>query len=65
MTRPKGNDHKSVAKYAASYPACHPERNEMESKDLRTFDTAKQTFGAKILRLALLAQDDKLVSFSF
>ena len=32
MTRPKGNDHKSVAKYAASYPACHPERNEMESK---------------------------------
>ena len=40
MTRPKGNDHKSVAKYAASHPSCHPERNEMESKNLRTFDTA-------------------------
>ena len=30
-----------------------------ESRDLRTFVTAEQTFGAKILRRVSLAQDDK------
>ena len=31
-----------------------------KSKNLRTSDTFSQIFGAKILRLALLAQDDRL-----
>ena len=39
---------------------CHPERSAAESKDLRTITTAWQTFGAQILRLALLAQDDSI-----
>ena len=30
----------------------------MELKDLRTFDAAKQPYGAQILRLVSLAQDD-------
>ena len=35
-----------------NYQICHPERNAMEPRDLRSID------GAKILRLAMLAQDD-------
>ena len=33
-------------------PDCHPERNEVKSKDLRMID------GARILRLPLVAQND-------
>ena len=33
----------------------------MESRDLRISVSAEQKFGAKILRLALLAQDDKML----
>ena len=40
---------------------CHPERNEMKSRDLRTTDTVKRKTGAKIPRLALLPRDDILV----
>jgi len=36
-----------------------PTRNA-KSKNLRTFDAFLQVFGAKILRLASLAQDDRL-----
>jgi hypothetical protein len=39
---------------------CHSERSETESKNLRTIVDIRQPFGAKILRLAVLAQDDNL-----
>ena len=39
---------------------CRPERNAVESKDLRIIVTFQQYFCAKVLRLALLAQDDSL-----
>ena len=40
---------------------CHPERNEVESRDLRTCSYICASIGAKILRLAALAQDDNTV----
>ena len=41
---------------------CHSERSDAgaKSKNLRIIDPAKQFFNAKILRLAMLAQDDNL-----
>ena len=49
-------------KATALRKACHSERSDegAKPKNLRIFDTATQFFGAKILRLAMLAQDDKL-----
>ena len=46
--------------FQATTQTCHPERNEMKSRDLRIIVSAEQFFGAKILRLAALAQDDSI-----
>ena len=40
------NDMHTVYKCRWQYRFCHPERNEVESKDLRTFDIAKQIYRA-------------------
>ena len=41
------------------YPICHSERSAAKSKNLHTYSYICGEMGAKILRLALLAQDDK------
>ena len=38
---------------------CHSERSETEPKNLRIIHLAQRTFGAKILRLPPVAQDDR------
>lgn len=38
---------------------CHPERNEVESRDLRRIDTAVQQPGARIPRLVIHARGDR------
>ena len=43
---------------------CHPERNEVESKDLRSIVSLKGVGNVQILRLALLAQDDRIAEKS-
>ncbi len=47
--------------------ARHSERSDegAESKNLRITNSAKQFFGAKILRLAMLAQDDSPILITF
>ena len=43
---------------------CHSERSETEPKNLRIIHLAQRTFGAKILRLPPVAQDDRSSSGS-
>ena len=43
---------------------CHSERSETEPKNLRITHLAQQAFGAKILRLPPVAQDDRSSSGS-
>ena len=45
--------------------ACHLDRSVAEWRDLRTFDDLMVGIGAKILRLASLAQDDGTVGDLF
>ena len=47
-----------VVQCSVHHPRCHPERNEVESRDLRTCSYIYSQIGAKILRLATLTQDD-------